>query len=410
MKDGYLIDESTPGKYLSADSAANLPASKFYLPDDLPPNIELSPEIIREHGRAMHSLGRLDGFWSEIDDPDATFGLFVYKEAEQSSQVEGTQVTVSDMYREGADSKDVQEARNYAVALQEAVAQLVTKGRSRRNLSIDLLKSLHGSLMESGRTDNENPRPSEFREQYAWIEEDTDNFGQRIRFVPPKPGTATRKMNNFETYMQSGKQYPDLIDIGILHYQFETIHPFLDGNGRVGRLLIVLMLIASDILVFPFFYLSSYIRRNRDEYTDLLLSVSEEGEWNAWLKFFLTGIKNQADEALSRAKLLLQLREDYRDRYRNTSPSVQKLVEALFTEPVFTVSRAAELIDMTYPAANNAVTQLAEDEVLRETTGQQQYREFQADEVLDILNKSVEEIPTPEELLSRRAENSNRAE
>lgn len=358
----------------------------------------------------MHSLGRLDGFWSGIDDPDATFGLFVYKEAEQSSQVEGTQVTVSDMYRKGADSKDVQEARNYAVTLQEAVAQLVTKGRSRRNLSIGLLKSLHGSLMESGRTDNENPRPGEFRDQYAWIEEDTDNFGQRIRFVPPKPGTATRKMNNFETYMQSGKQYPDLIDIGILHYQFETIHPFLDGNGRVGRLLIVLMLIASDILVFPFFYLSSYIRRNRDEYTDLLLSVSEEGKWNAWLKFFLTGIKNQADEAFSRAKLLLQLREEYRDQYRDTSPSVQKLVEALFTEPVFTVSRAAELIDMTYPAANNAVTQLTEDEVLRETTGQQQYREFQADEVLDILNKSVEEIPTPEELLSRRAENSNRAE
>jgi Fic family protein len=407
MKDGYLIDEPTPGKYLSADAGANLPASKFYLPDNLPPNVELSSEVIREHGRAMHSLGRLDGFWSEIDNPDTTFGLFVYKEAEQSSQVEGTQVTVSDMYRKGADSKDVREARNYVKALQEATAKLVEKGRSRENLSIDLLKDLHKSLMESGRTDNEHPRPGEFREQYVWIEEDTDSFGQRVRFVPPKPETAVRKMDNLEAYMQTGENYPDLLDIGILHYQLETTHPFLDGNGRVGRLLIVLMLIACDILVHPLFYLSSYIRRNRDEYTDLLLSVSEEGEWNSWLKFFLTGIREQADEAFSRAKLLLQLRNEYRDTYADASPSVRKLAEAVFTEPVFTVSRAAELIDMTYPAANSAVNRLVEDEVLRETTGQQQYREFQADEVLDVLNRPADEIPTPGEIMSRQRESEN---
>src|SRR6056297_1827033 len=232
MKDEYLVDEATPGKYLPADSGANLPASKFYLPDDLPPDLKLSSDVIREHGRAMHSLGRLDGFWSEIDNPDTTFGLFVYKEAEQSSQVEGTQVTVSDMYRKGADSKDVREARNYVTALQEATAQLVEKGRSRENLSIDLLKALHESLMESDRTDNEDPRPGEFREQYVWIEEDTDSFGQQVRFVPPKPETAVRKMDNLEAYMQTGGHYPDLIDIGILHYQLETTHPFLDGNGR----------------------------------------------------------------------------------------------------------------------------------------------------------------------------------
>src|SRR6056297_2213197 len=382
MKDEYLVDEATPGKYLPADSGANLPASKFYLPDDLPPDVDLSDDVIREHGRAMHSLGRLDGFWSEIDDPDTTFSLFVYKEAEQSSQVEGTQVTVSDMYRKGTDSKDVREARNYVTALRDATATLVEQGRSRGNLSVDLLESLHESLMESGRSDNEDPRPGEFRDQYVWIEEDTDALGQQVRFVPPKPGTARRKMDNFEQYMQSSGRYPDLVDAGILHYQLETIHPFLDGNGRVGRLLIVLMMISCDILVHPLFYLSSYIRRNRDEYTDLLLSVSEDGEWNAWLKFFLTGIREQADEAFSRAQLLLQLRNDYRNRYRDASPSIRRLAEELFTEPVFTVSRASELIDMTYQAANSAVDQLVENGVLRETTGQQRYREFQADEVL----------------------------
>lgn len=401
MKDGYLIDTPAPGKYLSADSAASLPASKFYLPDDLPPLIDLSPEVIEAHGRAMHSLGRLDGFWSEIADPEAAFGLFVYKEAEQSSQVEGTQVTVSDMLRKGSDSKDVQEARNYAKALKSATETLVQQGRSRQNLSTDLLKSLHESLMESGRTDDQDPRPGEFRSRYVWIEEDGQGgYGTQVRFVPPKPSVVESKMDDFEEYMQSEGKYPSLIDIGLLHYQLETVHPFVDGNGRVGRLLIVLMLIASDILVHPLFYISSYIRRNRDKYTDLLLSVNEEGDWNAWLEFFLTGMHEQADEAFSRAKLLLQLRADYRSRYSDASPSVRELIEALFIEPIFTVSRAAELIEMSYPAANNAVNQLEADGILEERTGQERYREFQAMGILDVLNRDSEEIPSPGELIA----------
>lgn len=399
MKDGYLVDEPVPGEYLPADSGASLPASKFYLPDDLPPDITLSEKLGAIHGRAMHSLGRLDGFWSEIDDPEAVFGLFVYKEAEQSSQVEGTQVTVSDMYRRGSDSKDVREARNYAEALRQATAQLTRDGRSRENLSIALLKSLHSSLMEADRTDDD-PQPGAFRSQYVWIEEDTNGIGQRVRFVPPKAEVAASKMRNFEQYMQSDGRYPDLVDVAILHYQLETIHPFVDGNGRVGRLLIVLMLVASNILVHPLFYLSSYIRRNRDEYTDLLLAVSEEGEWNAWLEFFLQGIKEQADEAFSRAKLLLQLRESYRTRFRDAPPSVRQLADGIFTEPVVTVSRAATLIDMSYPAANNATDRLNEEGVLRETTGQQRYREFQADDVLEVLNQPVENTPSPGELIA----------
>jgi Fic family protein len=399
MKDGYLVDEPVPGEYLPADSGASLPASKFYLPDDLPPEITLQEKISTIHGRAMHSLGRLDGLWSEIDDPDTVFGLFVYKEAEQSSQVEGTQVTVSDMYRKGADSKDVREARNYAETLRQATTQLTRDGRSRESLSIALLKSLHSSLMESDRTDDD-PNPGAFRSQYVWIEEDTNGVGHRVRFVPPKAAVATSKMEDFEQYMQSNGHYPDLVDIAILHYQLETIHPFMDGNGRIGRLLIVLMLIASDILVHPLFYLSSYVRRNRDEYTDRLLAVSEEGEWNAWVAFFLQGIKEQADEAFGRAKLLLQLREEYRTRFRDAPPSVRQLTNVLFTEPVITASRAATLIDMSYPAANSAIDRLEAEGVLRETTGQQRYREFQAEEVLECLNQPVENIPSPGELIA----------
>lgn len=401
MKDGYLIDSPAPGKYLSADSASELPASKFYLPNDLPPSIELSQEVIEAHGRAMHSLGRLDGFWSEIEDPENVFGLFVYKEAEQSSQVEGTQVTVSDMLQRGSDSKDVREARNYAEALQAAADSLIEEGRSRENLSLDLLKSLHESLMESGRTDEEDPLPGEFRPGYVWVgENEGTGYGRGVRFVPPKAEIAESKMENFEAYMQSEGAYPALIDIGLLHYQLETVHPFVDGNGRVGRLLIVLMLLATDILVKPQFYLSSYIRRNRDEYTDHLLAVNEEGEWNTWLEFFLSGIKQQADEVFSRAKLLWKLRAEYRERYRDTSPTVRELADAQFIEPIFTVSDAAEVIDRSYPATNDAVNRLEADGLLEEQTGNERYREFQATEVLDVLNRDIEEIPSPGEIMA----------
>jgi len=402
MKDGYLIDSPAPGKYLSADASSSLPAEKFYLPDDLPPNIDLSDTVIEAHGRAMHSLGRLDGFWSEIADPDTAFGLFVYKEAEQSSQVEGTEVTVSDMLQKGDDSKDVREARNYATALQHATRRLNQAGRRRKNLSLDLIQSLHESLMEGGRTDDEDPRPGQFRSEYVWIEEvNNSGYGTNVRFVPPKASTARSKMGDFEAYMQSDGAYPDLIDIGLLHYQLETIHPFVDGNGRVGRLLIVLLLVASDILSRPLFYLSSYIRRNRDEYTDLLLSVNEEGNWNAWLEFFLEGIRAQADEAFGRAKLLLELRTDYRERYSDASPSVQALADATFVDPIFTVSEAADLIDMSYPAANKAVDRLEADGLLEERTGQERYREFQATDVLEILNRDRTEIPELGDLLSK---------
>ncbi|MCY4732173.1 Fic family protein [Natronomonas gomsonensis] len=398
MKDDHLVDTPAPGKYLSVDSSANVPFAKFYIPDELPPEIELRDNVIEAHGRAMHSLGRLDGFWNEIEDPEDVFGLFVYKEAEQSSQVEGTRVTVSDMYRKGEDSKDVREARNYASALKQAATQLTETGRNRGNLSLELVKDLHQELMEVGRSDEEDPLPGEFRPGYAWIDE-SDALGSRVRFAPPKSEIAISRMEDFERYMQSEGAYPDLIDIGILHYQLETIHPFVDGNGRVGRLLIVLLLMASDILLHPLFYLSSYIRRNRDEYTDRLLAVSEENAWNGWLSFFLDGIKEQADEAFIRAKLLLRLREQYRETYAGARPSVRRLIHELFTEPVFTVTDASEMIEVSYPTANEAVSILEEDGVLRERTGKERYQEFQADDVLKTLNAEISELPSPEAVI-----------
>jgi len=349
----------------------------------------------------MHALGHLEGFWSEVEDPEKVFGLFVYKEAEQSSQVEGTEVTVSDMYREAADSKDVWEAQNYVHALQAATDQLVENGRSRRNLSIDLLKSMHETLMEGGRTDEDDPLPGEFRNSYVHIEEkDETGYGNDVRFVPPKASTAHHKMQRLEEYIQSDGEYPDLIDIALVHYQIETIHPFVDGNGRVGRLLIALMLVATRILVHPLFYLSSYIRQHRSEYTDRLLAVSEENEWEEWIEFFLTGLKEQADEAFSRSKMLLELREEYRERFDESVPTVQSLIELVFTNPVLTTGDIEDELDVTNTTANTAARKLESEGVLVETTGQERYQEFDAVEVLSVLNRSPDELPAPSELMA----------
>lgn len=407
MGEEYRLPDA-PGQYLPLQT--NQPFSRAYFPDNLPPTIELSEDVIGELARAMHALGRLDGLVSEVDNPGAIFSSFVYKEAEQSSQVEGTAVTVSDIYRyevdeletdeeEGDHERHVREAKNYIRALDGAFDYLDTAGRSRESLTIGLVKDLHETLMERGRTDEKDPLPGEFRPDQAIIEE-TNELGQhQPRFVPPPAQAVESNMESLMDYVQTGRGWPDLIDVALVHYQFETIHPFKDGNGRVGRLLIVLMLLCPDLLMNPVLYPSSYFKRHRGEYADLLLAVSEQGEWEEWLVFFLEGMRQQAEEAFVRAKLLLRKQHEYEESYRDSPNSVRRLAEALFAEPYFTVSEAAEMIDMTYQTANRAVERLVEDGVVTEITGNEQHRVFRAVEIMDIVERSPSELPTPTEVV-----------
>lgn len=409
MKDDYTLS-GAPGQYrpLRADQRF----SKAYFPDRLPPRISLSESVTEELASAMHALGRLDGLGSEVDNASTVFSAFVYKEAESSSQVEGTAVTVSDIYRSELDTgsprglddderRDIREARNYVRALGEAADYLTTAGREFDSVTVQLLKDLHERLMEDGRTDEEDPRPGAFRPGYVCIEEEAEyGFGSQVRFVPPKPEMVEGLMDDLVSYIKSGGEYPSLIDIAFCHYQFETVHPFVDGNGRVGRLLIVLLLMCSDLLVTPMLYLSSYINQNRQEYVDRLLAVSEEGEWDEWLSFFLRAIKTQAEEAFARARLLLRTREAYEERYRGSGESVRLLVPHLFDRPYITVNEARDRIDMTYQSANNAVETLVDDGVLDEITGNQQYRVFEAVEIMDIIERPSSEVPDPEQTVS----------
>jgi Fic family protein len=199
-------------------------------------------------------------------------------------------------------------------------------------------------------------------------------------------------MQNLETYVQTGGAYQPLIDIGLVHYQFETVHPFRDGNGRMGRLIIMLMMCDEELLPEPYLYPSSYFNRNREEYTDRLLAVSRDNAWEEWLTFFLEGISQQAQEAFSRASELLDLRDEYRERYQDGPNSVSHLAMEVFTKPYLTVNEASELLDMTYGAANNAVSKLEDDGVLEEITGQSRNRVFRAREVFRIIQKPVDEL------------------
>jgi Fic family protein len=411
MKDGYDLPGTAPGQYMPLRTDRGLP--KAYFPDRLPPSFELSEAVIRENGRAMWALGRLEGLGSEIDNPGAVFSSFVYKEAEQSSQVEGTAVTVSDIYRYDLDQltvrdtsdrdheTDVREARNYIRALDHAVSYLQTAGIDRGNITAELLKSLHEQLLDSGRSEEENPLPGEYRSGFAVIEEENPHApGKRIRFIPPKPGSVSGLMENLEQFIQQDSKWPDLVDIAVSHYQFETIHPFKDGNGRVGRLLVVLMLLGCRLLHYPMLYLSSFIERHRTEYADLLLSVSEDGAWDEWLQFFLRGIREQAEEAFVRARLLIDKRHDYESRYAEAPQSVRRLALSLFEDPYFTVREASKRIDTVYQTANNAVTRLESDGVVTEITGNDQNRVFRAEEIMEIVERPARDLPDSNELVN----------
>ncbi|MFW5919651.1 MAG: Fic family protein [Halanaeroarchaeum sp.] len=405
MKDGFDLPEQAPGIYLPVRSDKGVPFNKFYKPEPLPPDLDLSEELIKSVERATHALGRLDGFRSRVEGADTVFRPLLYKEAEQSSQVEGTQVTTTDMYRATASGgstagrRDVQEALNYVEALRAASSRLLERGRSRNNISLDLVRELHETVMETGRTDDEDPLPGQFRPGYAWIEESKDPWKQSVRFVPPKAEMVESMMEDLLSYVRSPSKYPTLVDVALAHYQIETIHPFKDGNGRVGRALALLLLVASDLLTKPLFYMSSYIKENRREYTDRLLAVSEEGAWEEWLHFFVAGMRDQAEEVLGRASLLRDLHESYHDSYDGGPSSVVRLVDVLFEQPYLTVPTAADRIGMTYPAANSAVERLVEDGVLARVDSRERNREFVATDIMSVVERDPSELPAPSTVL-----------
>jgi len=356
-----------------------------YRPASLPPEIEYTDDIVRVYGDAQYALGRLATLHRNVDNENLLIAPFVVREAAMSSQIEGTNVTVSDIVlhdvegsprRSGAESADVREAYNYVDAIHEGFSRI----EAGESLSIDLLCDLHETMLQDVRG-GEN-RPGELRDVPVYIGS-PDGTAQAARFVPSNPNTIDLLLEQLVSYMAGGS-YPALIDVAITHYQFETIHPFRDGNGRLGRLLIMLQLYDAGLLPKPYLYLSAYFNRYRQRYLDYLLEVSRDGDWEQWITFVLNAIAEQAIDAYKCGTELVRLREQYYLQFPNR-PAVRDVIDFIFEEPYLTAPRGIDATERSRQAVYDAIETLAAEGIIEEISDSERYRVYRAPDILSIV-------------------------
>jgi Fic family protein len=367
---------------------------KAIIPPPLPPNppVRLDElQLLLE--QANQSLGRLDGLASVIPDLSLFIYAYVRKEAVLSSQIEGTQSSLSDLLlfendeAPGAPLVDVQEVSNYVAALNHGLERL----RGGFPLSLRLIREIHGVLLSKGR--GSNKQPGEFRQSQNWI--GGSRPGTAI-FVPPPPDLVLDCMNALELFLHEERpDLPLLIKAGLVHVQFETIHPFLDGNGRLGRLLITFLLCATGVLREPILYLSLYFKQHRSAYYDLLDRVRAKGDWETWLEFFLTGVRDTAEQAATAARRILAVFEEHRRKIETLgrpAASVLRVFEHMQRNPIVSIPAAAKSIGISAPTVAKSLEHMRHLGLLREITGRQRHRLFVYDAYLAILSEGTEPI------------------
>lgn len=382
MATDTLPDEA-PGRYVPYGKRP------YYLPDPLPPRneLEFGTEFQQLLQDAIYQLGRLEGIGDESEANPLLYTTMVRREAVESVILEGADIEIEDVFRSqelsdsGTTQKDVQEALNYERTITNGADQL-SEGDS---ISLSLLLDLHQLLMEDVRGHCEHP--GEFRAKPMNLPA-ASSFQEP--FVPPGPERIPELMENLLDYCNGTSEYHDLVQLGLVHYQFETIHPFEDGNGRLGRILITLQLIQKGYLTRPYLYPSAYFNRNKIEYADRMRTVSETGAWEPWLRFFVEGIRSQAAEAVERTNELRNLRREYERRFGHEKTAADRLAMRLFKQPYVTSNDVADLLDVTQQTARNAIQELEAQDVLVETTGKERYQEFKAVDIFEILNQPVE--------------------
>jgi Fic family protein len=356
-----------------------------FRPGSLPPAIDYSEDLVRVYGDAQYALGRLATLHRNLDNEKLLIAPFVVREAAMSSQIEGTNVTVSDIIlhdidtkpaRSAADSRDVREAYNYV----DAVRTGFTRLENGEGITVDLICDLHETLLQNVRGTDE--RPGELRDIPVYIGS-PDGSAENARFVPSNPDTIDLLLDQLVSYIARGS-HPPLIDVAITHYQFETIHPFRDGNGRLGRLLIMLQLYDAGLLPEPYMYLSAYFNRRRQRYLDYLLEVSQDGAWNQWIEFVLNAIAEQAIDAYDCGVELQSLQETYHETFPSR-PAVRDVVDYIFEEPYLTAPRAIDATGRSKQAVYDAIDALENEGIVEEISGGERYRVFQAPAILDVV-------------------------
>jgi Fic family protein len=367
---------------------------RAFIPPPLPPAppIDFAP-LLGLLDRANQALGRLDGVVSILPDTPLFLYMYVRKEAVLSSQIEGTQSSLSDLLlyeaeeAPGVPLDDVREVSNYVAAMDHGLTRL----KEGFPLSLGLLREIHSVLLARGRGETQDP--GEFRRSQNWI------GGTRpgnAAFVPPPPQEVMRCMGDLECFLHTeAPEIPLLVKAGLAHVQFETIHPFLDGNGRLGRLLITLFLCEQGVLRDPLLYLSLYFKANRSTYYELLQAVRETGDWERWLDFFLNGVLETSTQAANTARQILALFD--RDRQAiealgRPASSALRVHQLLQTKPLITIPLAAQALGLSRPTVASSLTHLQEAHIVRETTGRQRSRAFVYTRYLTLLNEGTEPL------------------
>lgn len=361
------------------------PPYAAFIPEHLPRKLTLTPETIMRLSEADAALGRLAGSGRLLPDPHLLVNAYITREAVSSSRIEGTQASVTEVFDAAVTGEtkrdDIREVRNYVSALEHGAGRL----KEGFPLSLRLITEMHGILLRNVR--GQERTPGEFRRSQNWIGS-PDNRPDTARFVPPPVEEMWQALRDWEKYLHDeSPRLPLLVRCALLHYQFETIHPFLDGNGRLGRLFIVLHLMDRSRLPAPLLYLSGYFEQRKSDYYDCLQAVRERGEITEWLLFFLDGVAVQAADAVNRAEQLSDLREKYRALLRGTSGRAPEVIDLLFASPILTVRYVQGQLGISQPGATNLLRRLAAHGILREQgSGTGVRHRWFSDEVLGVLD------------------------
>jgi Fic family protein len=365
---------------------------RAYVPPPLPPTPPVDASgLLPLIEQANRALGRLDGITSILPAPPLFLFMYVRKEALLSSQIEGTQSSLSDLLLFENDEvplvgiEDVQEVSNYVAAIEYGLKRLADGFP----LSLRLIREIHDVLLRKGR--GSSKQPGEFRRSQNWI---GGTRPANAIFIPPPPSEMMDCLDNFEKFLHE-ETTPALIRAALAHVQFESIHPFLDGNGRLGRLLITLMLCAEGVLKQPMLYLSLYFKARRQEYYDRLQAVRDLGVWEAWIEFFLIGVVETANESVEAARQLLALFESDRARIRTRgrlAASMLHVHELLQRQPIIGVASASDALKLTHPTVMKAIANLQKLGIVKEVTGRRRGRLFAYSRYMEILDRGTEAL------------------
>lgn len=376
-------DSTRAGRYVSQPGNY-----RAFIPAPLPPRpaIKSSQALQRLLSQADRALGRLDGVILTLPSADLFVYMYVRKEAVLSSQIEGTQSSLQDVLAAEAKilapnrPRDVGEVVNYVAAMNYGLERL-----AKLPVSVRLLREIHKILLHRAR--GAHLTPGELRRSQNWIGPAGCTL-KEAALVPPPPDEIGKLMGDLEQFLHAEDTMPLLMKVGLAHAQFETIHPFLDGNGRLGRLLIIFLLCEQGALQKPVLYLSHYFKAHRQRYYEELQAVRDKGTWEKWLSFFLRGVAEVSVQATETARRILVLREEHRRLITNKLGRVAgngyRVLESLYERPIVSVKDIRELIGTTYPAANEMVSRLVDCGLLREITGRARNRKFMYDKYVEL--------------------------